>query len=393
MARWRDPALALALATAGLAEVFAHGTYNHVSSWPGPVAVNAVYVPALCAPFLWRRSRPLAAFTVVAALICLGTVVLGSAEATTEFVLILAAIYSVAAYSRHALVAAVLATVTIVVHDSRDPTVHGISDTLWALGFAAVAWLVGMAVHGRQRTIVELQSHAEEVALRHAAEVAAATAAERTAIARELHDVIAHTVSIVVVQAQAGRRALPEHPAVAAQVLDTIETTGRQAIHELRRLLTVLSDGQPADVAPAPSLRQLGTLLDGLRHAGLDLTCAIDDELPLLEPTVDVTAYRVIQESLTNMLRHAQGRRGHLTVRAASGWLEIIAENPAAATSTPSPGTGRGLIGMRERLGLVGGRLDQAGLVDGRYVVHASIPLQEQTTDSHPAGLESMAHS
>ena len=378
MARWRDPALALALATAGLAEVFAHGTYNHVSAWPGPIAVNAVYVPALCAPFLWRRSRPLAAFTVVAALICIGTVVLGSAEATTEFVLILAAIYSVAAYSRHALVAAVLAIVTIVVHDSRDPTVHGITNTLWALGLAAVAWLVGMAVHGRQRTIVELQSHAEEVALRHAAEVAAATAAERTAIARELHDVIAHTVSIVVVQAQAGRRALPEHPAVAAQVLDTIETTGRQAIHELRRLLTVLSDGQPADVTPAPSLRQLGTLLDGLRHAGLDLTCAIDDELPLLEPTVDVTAYRIIQESLTNVARHSDRPEAVVRIVSRHGVLgvEILDEGTATLTAPDLPAGGNGIVGMRERAASVGGQLE-AGPRPGRgFAVRAELPLE-----------------
>jgi len=134
----------LGLTAAGLLELFAHGTYNHAASWPGPLAVNAIYIPALCVPFLWRRSRPLAAFATIAVLICVGTLALGGAEATTLFVLLLAAIYSAAAYSDQAWAVAAIGFVTVVVHDLRDPTVHGVTNTLWALGFAAVAWLVSV---------------------------------------------------------------------------------------------------------------------------------------------------------------------------------------------------------------------------------------------------------
>jgi len=384
LARWRDLALAGGLAAAGLAELLAHGTYNSTPSWPGPFALNVVYVPMLCLPVLWRRTRPLTAFAAIAALLCLGTVVLGAAEATTEFILIMAAIYSAAAHSSRPWVVALIGTVTVVVHDWRDPTVHGVTNTLWALGLAAVAWLTGMAVHGRQRTIVELTSHAEEVERRHAAEVVAATAAERAAIARELHDVIAHTVSVVVVQAQVGSRALPHQPAVAAEVLATIETTGRQAIQELRRLLTVLSDGEPALVVPAPSLRQLDSLLATVADAGLDLSCDIDPQLPALDPSTDLAAYRVIQESLTNMLRHCPQRRGRLSVRRTSTGIDVIAESPLVGDSAATAGTGRGIIGMRERLSLVGGRLEHAGPRNGCYRVHATIPVEHAIPAAGP---------
>jgi len=141
-------------------------------------------------------------------------------------------------------------------------------------------------------------------------------------------------------------------------------------------LLTVLSDGESAQVAPAPSLQQLDTLLAAVSDAGLDLTRDIDPQLPPLDPTSDVAAYRVIQESLTNMLRHCPQRNGHLTVRGTSTAVEIIATNPVGDQTSSAVGTGRGLIGMRERLAIVGGRLEHAGPLGNLYVVRAVIPAE-----------------
>jgi signal transduction histidine kinase len=227
---------------------------------------------------------------------------------------------------------------------------------------------------------------------RHTEQVAAATAAERAAIARELHDIVAHAVSVIVISAQAGSRALPAKIDVAAEVLTTIETSARTALAELRRLLTLLAaDDESAATAPAASLRHLPDLLEGCRRSGLDVDVDLDD-LPSLPPASDLAAYRVIQESLTNTLRHAPGATAKLSIRRDGKFLDIVAIDEGASVETAKPdagdGTGRGLIGMRERLAMVGGRLVGAGPHESGYRVHAIIPLDgaELTTATAVVG-------
>lgn len=380
-----DAALAVALGAFGEVELFSGATYDHAPVLPGPTAVNAVLIVGFSVVLIWRRSRPLLACLVELGLLSAASLILGGAEAGTVFVLFIVVVYSGAAYARRPVLVAAAAAVTVLIHDLRDPHIHGPGDIAFVLGLVTVAWLIGRAVAARQHQIGRLEDHAGELERRHAAQVEAATAAERAAIARELHDIVAHAVSVVVIQAQAGSRALPERPEVAAEVLRTVESTGRSALDELRRLLTVLSgdvlagDGGDAPAAPAPSLAQLDTLLAGLRSAGLTVTMSRDLALPEPPAATQLAVYRVVQEALTNTLRHAPGASARVALHRRGGVLDVLVEDagPTAPGKGVRAGTGRGLIGMQQRLALVGGTLEHGRQAGGGYRVHAVVPVPD----------------
>lgn len=382
--RYRDVALALALCGAGEYELFAHVTYSGAPVWPGARAANAVLIPLLTMPLIARRKRPLAVCLVVFGSLAISSAVLGGGEATTEFLLFIATTFTGAAYTNRPVVIATAALLAGTVHEVRDPHVHGASDAVWALGLLAISFLLGRAVHARQHRIGSLEYEAAVAERRHADEVAAATAAERAAIARELHDIVAHAVSVIVIQAQAGTRALPARTDVAADVLETIESSARTALSELRRLLTLLSDDRTdATTNPVASLAQLPTLIDSCRRAGLSVELDADG-LPPLEPATDLAAYRVVQEALTNTLRHAPGAAAAVTIRRRPDSIELVVTDNGGerrGASSASNGTQRGLIGMRERLAMVGGELVKAGPSASGYVVEAVLPLDATPTD------------
>ncbi len=383
--RYRDVVLALALCAAGEYELFAHATYSGAAVWPGPRAVNAILIPCMTLPLMARRRHPLVVCLTIFGLLAVSSLILGGGEATTEFLLFIATTFTGAAYTTRPIVIAAGALAAGIVHEMRDPQVHGVSDAVWALGLLAISFLLGRAVYARQHRIGSLEYEAAVAERRHADEVAAATTAERAAIARELHDIVAHAVSVIVIQAQAGARALPARADVAADVLATIESSARTALGELRRLLTLLSDDAvDATTHPVASLAQLPTLLDGCRRAGLTVTLDADS-LPRLEPMSDLAAYRVIQEALTNVLRHAPGAAAAVTIRRHPDSIEVVVENSAVATGRAAAstvgGSQRGLIGMRERLTMVGGKLVKAGPSASGYVIEAVVPIEPASLD------------
>jgi signal transduction histidine kinase len=253
-------------------------------------------------------------------------------------------------------------------------------DAVWALGMLTLAWLLGWAVRTRQHRIGALESAADAARRRHAEEVARATAAERAAIARELHDIVAHAVAVIVIQAQVGRRALPHDPGLAADVFQTVEDSGRAALVELRRLLSLLSDdAMDSSLEPVASLRRLPDLIATFRSAGLQVDCTAPDVLPPLSPTADLTAYRVVQQALTNTLHHAPGSSARVVLRCTGDELDIVADDDGPGRphlAQPTASAGRGLIGMRERLALVGGVLVCAEPGERGFRVHARIPVE-----------------
>ncbi|MER6677956.1 histidine kinase [Streptomyces sp. NPDC000983] len=219
---------------------------------------------------------------------------------------------------------------------------------------------------------------------------AAAVAAERERIARELHDIVSHNVSLMVVQAGAAREVLGTMPDEAATALRAVEDAGRGAMTDLRHLLGVLApspDGEDGEdgaggLAPQPGLGRLGTLVDRVSFAGLPVEVRISGEARPLPQGVDVTAYRIVQEALTNALRHGDGGRAEVTVRYADHALRVEILNTGGSVLTggappraPRPGTGRGLLGLRERVAVYGGDLDARRRLGGGYRVRARIPL------------------
>ena len=244
-------------------------------------------------------------------------------------------------------------------------------NNLWALG----AWMVGRGVHLREtRARVAELAAAHSERLRSAAEREAAFL-ERQRIARELHDIVAHAVTVMVVQARGGRRLLDHDVARSRAAFDAIEQMGAEAVNELRRLFAVLNEQEatPAEVRSGPA--ELEALVDGVRATGLPVSLRIDG-VPTESPaSVDVSAFRVVQEALTNAMRHGPTAPAAVHVAYHPDRIEVDVLSAMGDTSTQA-GTGRGLAGLRERVRLTGGSFAAGEKPGGRFGVHAVLPFE-----------------
>jgi signal transduction histidine kinase len=376
--RRRDPLLAAAFLVYGMAELVAGGDYEGRPEWPGAWPLPLVGLVLMTVPLAWRRSRPTASCAVVFATVAAYSLAVGAVEATSLFLAVLVACFSGTAYARRPWLVVGMAAAAMAAHDAVDPAVHGPGDWFWSAGFVAVALLLGAAVRTRQIRIFSLERDAERREREQQERVAQATAAERAAIARELHDIVAHAVSVIVVQAQAGVRSVRDDPDTTERLLETIETTGRSALDDLRRLLRLLSvEGQPVD--PSPGLAHLADLVDRFRGAGLAVELELPDPLPRLSTAADLAAYRLVQEALTNTVRHAPGAPAGVVVACNGAEVEVSVTD-AGSSSPPRDdlGAGRGLIGMRERVGLAGGRLLECGPTGQGFRVRAVLPQADE---------------
>ena len=244
------------------------------------------------------------------------------------------------------------------------------------LGFA-VAWLIGDSLGTRRRYVASLEERAERLEREREAEAARAVAEEQARIARELHDVIAHTLSVIVVQAAAARDVFATRPERVREALEAIERSGRGALQELRGLLGSVR-GERADFTPSPRLADLDRLFDELRESGLPVSLTIEGRPTALPESVDLSAYRVVQEALTNTLKHAQAERAAVAIRWREKLLEVEIRDDGVG-STRTNGTGHGIVGMQERLALLGGTLAAGPATGGGFTVLARFPLASAT--------------
>lgn len=251
------------------------------------------------------------------------------------------------------------------------------SDAAAAMVFLVGPWAVGSAVAQRALRTTEAVERAERLERDQEVQAAAAAEQERTRIARELHDIVSHSISVVTIQTQAVRRRLgPEH-AQEAEDLASVEATAREALAEMRRLFGVLrSNGEAASLTPQPGLDDLGRLLDSVRASGLDVTHQTEGERHPLPPGVDLAAYRILQEALTNALRHSGAGRATVLVRYGPKRLDITVEDDGRGMVEASAG-GHGLVGVRERVALYGGTVELGAGERGGVRVSASLPVRE----------------
>jgi signal transduction histidine kinase len=245
------------------------------------------------------------------------------------------------------------------------------------------AWGVGRVVRGMRRRTAELEAANAELADHREIAAEAAVTVERGRIAREIHDVIAHNVSMMVVQAGAAARVLRADEPQVRSALETIAETGRQTVDEMRSVLGVLRSGadEAADRAPQPGLADLASLAEGLRRSGISVDWRVEGVLRPLPRALDLSAYRIVQEALTNSLKHARGARAEVVVHYDDGALALDisdsggARNGAPAVATPVTG-GNGIVGMRERAALFGGELMAGPTADGfRVTARLPVPL------------------
>ena len=231
-------------------------------------------------------------------------------------------------------------------------------------------------MHQRQEQAARLQDLAVQLELEREEKAQSAVVEERTRIAREMHDVVAHSVSVMVVQSQAAQRLLEGEHSAARQALSSIETTGRQALTEMRRLLgTLRRTDAELTLAPQPSLRRLEDLIEQVREAGLPVELRVEGEASSLPPGVDLSAYRIVQEALTNILKHAGPSRAEVVIHYRDDEVEVEVTDDGAGNGKGG-GSKQGLIGMRERVALYGGVLESGKRAGGGYVVRALLPLE-----------------
>jgi signal transduction histidine kinase len=240
-----------------------------------------------------------------------------------------------------------------------------VEDTVFTMGLAVGAWALGEAARNRNAAIKE--------------EARRAASEEKAYIARELHDVIAHSVSVIVVQAAAADDVFDERPDQARAALRSIERSGREAMTELRRLLGGVRPGtEGAITGPQPGLDRVEELAEPLRAAGLDVNVRREGETAPLPAGVDLSAYRIVQEALTNTLRHARATRAEVTLSYGADSIELeVRDDGNGVSSGHSNPPGQGLVGMQERATLLGGKLQAGPLPEGGYRVRARLPVED----------------
>lgn len=380
---WADVALAAGLTLAGQLELLS-------AEHDGLAQGMALLVQT--APVAIRRSHTVLAAGVGALALTVEATLLDPTNTLAGLVAGLVLVYSVGRHLRRRALFAMTAFMflAIVAHTAALPrSGTGAEDVAFAALFSAVAWGLGRGGQRRADTTAAAARLAELTKAEHAAQLASVVVEERTRIAREMHDVVAHSMSVMVVQAAAAEHLIAEDPDQARAPLATVRETGQQSLAEMRRLLGLLRTGPPLasedDSGLQPTLAQVPALVATLQETGMLVTLSrIDTGSVDLPPGLDLCAFRIVQESLTNALRH--GRGAPTTVRvvispsavdltvATVGPGDIVGDNPAGDRNTGVP-TGHGLIGMRERVAVYDGTLITEPQPDGGFLVHAHLPV------------------
>ncbi len=362
----RDPLIA-ALAMVGLVgEVL---VYENATL---PVAVPLAVVAAV--PLFWRRTQPVPAFIATwLALRSLTAAAPAFDEASSTFVIVfIVTLYSLGAHTRgrEIWIGAVLVAIGISVFVVTDGDAPSIGDAVFGTFFVGAPWATGLAMRLRgdlARTNALLVVEQEKATRR-------AVAAERATIARELHDVVAHAISVTVLQSRGARRMLGRDDAQVRRALDAIEHTNTQALGDMRRLLAVLRDTEAdATTTPQPSLARLDDLVADVRESGLAVELVetgADRDVP---PGVDLSAYRIVQEALTNVLKHASAASATVRLDYGTDELRLSVRDDGVGTAT-SNGSGHGLVGIRERVAVVGGEIETGPADGGGFEVNARLP-------------------
>ncbi|HZQ81390.1 MAG TPA: sensor histidine kinase [Gaiellaceae bacterium] len=363
--------LVLPVILAGLVQVDIWGGRLALGHMVGPRPVIGVLYAATSLSLIWCRRAPLAVLAFIVTADSAVYLAFGAPEGLGSFLPVLIAFYAVGRYSEPGSIvfAAPLVFAGIAIHELTDPVYSfGGSDAVF-YAVLATGWPLGYAFR-RRALESEALVEGRELTAR------AAVTAERARIARELHDVVGHGLSVIVLQLVAALSLLDaaDQDPMRDRLL-SVERSARDALAEMRRLLDLVDDGAGASLAPQPGLAQLDRLVEDTRAAGAEIDVAVRGKRVDLPAGVDLAAFRIVQESLTNVLKHARPPKAAVSVDygADAVIVEVIDRGAQPVVAT---GGGRGLAGMRERVALYGGELDLDARVDGGFLVRARLPLR-----------------
>ncbi|HEY6960294.1 MAG TPA: histidine kinase [Gaiellaceae bacterium] len=342
---------------------------------PGSGVVSYVAAFGMTLPFAWRSRRPVAVAVVVSATLVAEVAIGGYHNSVIALFAWLLISYSLGAHAastpRLAAGFTITAAAGIGVAADHAPV------TLWnmaaVVGLLVASLLAGLWVRQMQLRAQALEQLAEQLQSERDERARTAVAEERARIARELHDEVAHAMSVIAVQADAAEGALARDPALVERPLSAIRETARGALADMRRVLGALRGDDALTYAPEPGLARVASLVEQTRAAGLEVEMRIEGEPTPLSPAVDVAAYRVVQEGLTNVRKHAAARRVELVIRYGLATIEIEVRDDGDGGGAAG-GSGRGLAGLRERIALLGGDF-VAGPRVGGFTLCATLPL------------------
>lgn len=344
----------------------------------GPLWFDVLAVVAIVAPLFFRRRFPFGAPVAVGVAAALTSLV---DERLVPFLFIPflaggAAVFLMGLLRDRAQAVAGLvftfAVAALVVY--RDP-VANLDRFVASCIIFGILWAIAFALGRKFREADEAKERAARAEREREARAEAAVTEERARIARELHDVVGHSVSVMTVQASAVRRLLRPEQEREREALLVVEQTGREALAEMRRMVGVLRRPEEAPaLAPQPSLQHLDKLVEQAREAGLPVELRVEGDPLLLPSGVDLTAYRLVQEGLTNALKHARAERAHVLVRYGGGDIEVIVSDDGQGAGS-GDGGGQGLVGIRERVAVYGGELEAGPRPEGGYRLRARLPV------------------
>jgi signal transduction histidine kinase len=374
---WFD---AVALAMLGIGVTGAVLGRDRVNGPEGPLWFDVIALMAIVLPLLLRRRFPFGAPGAIA----VAAVATSFFDRTVvpydgvTFIVACAALFLVGSLRDRTQAIAGLAiaegALAVVVHN--DPR-SGLGNFVVATIIFAIVWAIAFGVGRKSMEADEAKERAARAEREREERARAAVAEERARIARELHDVVGHSVSVMTVQASGVRRLLRPEQEREREALLVVERTGREALAEMRRMVGVLRRPEEAPaLAPQPSLEYLGRLVEQAREAGLPVELRIEGDAIQLPAGVDLTAYRLVQEGLTNALKHARATRADVLVSYGDGEIEVTVSDDGKGVGN-GDGGGHGLVGMRERVSLYGGELDAGPQPNGGYRLRARLPLTQ----------------
>ena len=353
------------------------GLSHHIQ---GPHAVNAISALLVTLPIAWRRVTPLVVAPLVTATVAVQDALNGdlTENSLVPILTIPLALYALGALCarRQALTGFAASLAFAWIAALLESEIAGTFVFVTAL--IGGPFLVGRIVNARSQLAWELADKAIRLEREKESQSELAVAEERARIAREMHDVLAHNVSGMVIQAQAARRMIGRDPDRAREALESIEATGREALAEMRRLFGMMRpEDEAPQLAPQPSVDELQALADRAREAGLDVEMNVEGDRRRAQSSVDMSVFRIVQEALTNTVKHAGPTHAQVLVRYGETDVEIDV-NDDGSGSRPAPAadsSGHGLVGIRERVAMLGGELEAGYRKEGGWGVHARLPL------------------